>query len=86
MACPNIVGLCAQLLQLYPSYTPSQILALVIANSTSDVLYSTGLSTDYSNSRSLHGGPNKFAYQPGNVENTITISGSITMTNVSINI
>jgi len=84
MACPNIVGLCAQLLQLYPGYTPSQIRALVIANSTSNVLYSTGLSTDYSDSRSLHGGPNRFAYQAPT--NTLNITGAIRMTNVSINI
>lgn len=84
MASPNVAGLVAQLLQLYPGYTPAQIRALVIANSTSNALYSTGLSTDYSNSSSLHGGPNRFAYQAPS--NTLNITGAITMTNVSINI
>jgi hypothetical protein len=64
MAAPQIAGLCAQLLQAYPGYTPSQIRAKVIADSTLNVLYSTGSSTDYANPYSLHGGPNRYAYQP----------------------
>ena len=64
MAAPQIAGLCAQLLQAYPSYTPAQIRAKVIADSTLNVLYSTGSSTDYANPYSLHGGPNRYAYQP----------------------
>ena len=83
MASPQVAGLCAQLLQQNPGYTPAQIRSLVISNSTSNALYSTGLSTDYSNSRSLHGGPNRFAYQPG-IAPSITITG-VTMNNISIN-
>ena len=62
MASPNVAGLVAQLLQLYPGYTPAQIRNLVIETSTPNMLYTTGLSTDYTNSDSLHGGPNRFAY------------------------
>lgn len=62
MASPNVAGLVAQLLQLHPGYTPDQIRNLVIETSTPDMLYTTGLSTDYTNSDSLHGGPNRFAY------------------------
>ena len=62
MASPNVAGMVAQLLQLYPGYTPEQIRALVVANSTSGMLYTTGLTTDYSNTRSLHGGRNRYAY------------------------
>jgi hypothetical protein len=63
MASPNIVGVVAQLLQLHPDYTPAQIRALLIADSTPDALYSTGLLTDYSDLRSLHGSANRFVYQ-----------------------
>jgi hypothetical protein len=63
MASPQVAGLCAQLLQVYPTATPAQIRAKVIADSTANVLYSTGSSTDYSVSYSLHGGPNRYAYQ-----------------------
>jgi subtilisin family serine protease len=62
MASPNVAGMVAQLLQLYPVYTPEQIRALVMTNSTSGMLYTTGLTTDYSNIRSLHGGRNRYAY------------------------
>jgi subtilisin family serine protease len=85
MASPNVAGLAAQLLQLYPYYTPAQIRALIIADSTADMLYTTGLSTDYSNSRSLHGGPNRFAYMPFNTSYNFVASGAIEMTNVTIN-
>jgi subtilisin family serine protease len=62
MASPNVAGMVAQLLQLHPGHTPAQIRDLVITNATSNMLYTTGSSTDYANTRSLHGGPNRFAY------------------------
>lgn len=85
MAAPQIAGLCAQLLQVYPTYTPGQIRTKVIADSTANVLYSTGSSTDYDVSYSLHGGPNNYAYQPFNTSTNSNMSGAITMTNVTIN-
>jgi subtilisin family serine protease len=86
MASPNVAGLAAQLLQIYPTATPAQIRQKIIDTSIPNMLYTTGLSTDYSNSRSLHGGPNRFAYQPFNTASGSNIVGSVTMTNVSINI
>lgn len=85
MAAPNVAGVAAQLLQLYPTATPTQIRQKIIDTSTANVLYTTGLSTDYSNTRSLHGGPNRFAYQPYNSATNVTINvagGSIS--NVSL--
>jgi subtilisin family serine protease len=85
MAAPNVAGVAAQLLQLYPTATPTQIRQKIIDTSTANVLYTTGLSTDYSNTRSLHGGPNRFAYQPYNTATNVTINvagGSIS--NVSL--
>jgi subtilisin family serine protease len=85
MASPNVAGIAAQLLQLHPDYTPAQIRDLIIADSTADMLYTTGSATDYANTRSLHGGPNRFAYMPYNISYDFVVSGAITMNNVTIN-
>ena len=84
MASPNVAGLAAQLLQIYPTATPAQIRQKIIDTSTADMLYTTGLSTDYSNTRSLHGGPNQFAYQPFNTASGSSITGPITIRNVGV--
>lgn len=82
MASPNVAGLVAQFLQIYPTATPAQIRQKVIDTSTPNMLYTTGQSTDYSNSNSLHGGPNRFAYQPYNTSTTGSIDGAVTLSNV----
>jgi len=85
-ASPQVAGLCAQLCQANPGYTPAQIRSLVISTSTANALFSTGLSTDYEDSRSLHGGPNQFAYLAQAAPNTpgISITGGITLSNITI--
>jgi subtilisin family serine protease len=83
MASPNVAGIVAQLLQVYPTATPAQIRQKIIDTSTANMLYTTGLSTDYSDSRSLHGGPNRFAYQPYNTATNSNIAGGVAMTNVT---
>lgn len=85
-ASPQVAGLCAQLLQLYPTATPAQIRQKVIDLSTADVLYTAGSEpTWYNNNRSLHGGPNRYAYQPFNsaINATVTV-GSGTFTNITL--
>ena len=84
MASPNVAGIVAQLLQVYPTATPAQIRQKVIDISTPNMLYTTGQSTDYSNSNSLHGGPNRFAYQPFNSSTTGNIAGPVTLSQVSM--
>jgi subtilisin family serine protease len=84
MASPNVAGLCAQLLQIYPTATPAQIRQKVINLSQPNMLYDTGNSTDYSNSLSLHGGPNRFAYQPFNTASNAGVTGAVGLTNVNI--
>lgn len=76
MASPNVAGIAVQMAQKYPNYTPSQIKQKILDVGTQDMLYTTGLSTDYSNNQSLHGGQNLFAYQPYNVAIPITLSVS----------
>jgi len=81
MASPQVAGLAAQLLQVYPTATPAQIRAKVIAISTPNMLYDTGSQTDYSNSEILHGGPNRFAYQNFNSSTTGSVAGAATISN-----
>ena len=85
MASPQIAGLCAQLLQAYPMATPAQIRTKVINNSTLNVLYDTGLSDDYAIPYTLHGGPNRYGYQPFNAAINANVAGPVTMSNISIN-
>ena len=84
MASPQVAGLAAQLLQVYPTATPAQIRQKVIDTSTANMLYTTGLSTDYSDSRSLHGGPNRYAYQAFNTASGGNVAGPVTTSNTGI--
>jgi subtilisin family serine protease len=84
MASPNVAGVAAQLLQLYPTATPAQIRQKIIDLSTPNMLYTTGSSTDYTDSASLHGGPNRFAYQPFNSATNFGVSDGVALTNISI--
>jgi subtilisin family serine protease len=84
MSSPNVAGLAAQLLQVYPTATPAQIRQKIIDTSVADMLYTTGLSTDYSNDRSLHGGPNRYAYQAFNTASGGNVSGAVLVSNTGI--
>lgn len=84
MASPNVAGLAAQLLQVYPTATPAQIRQKIIDTSTANMLYDTGSQTDYSNSEILHGGPNKFAYQAFNTATNSSVTGAVALNNTSL--
>jgi len=84
MASPNVAGLAAQLLQIYPTATPAQIRQKIIDTSTANMLYTTGLSTDYSDTRSLHGGPNRYAYQAFNTASGGNVAGPVATSNAGI--
>jgi subtilisin family serine protease len=84
MASPNIAGVAAQFLQVYPTATPTQIRQMIIDASTPDMLYDSGNPYDYLNVESLHGSPNRFGYQPFNIASTGNVAGSLTMTNTVI--
>lgn len=66
MAAPQVAGIAALYAQIQPDVTPSQMLTFITANAGSSKLYDTGLITDYSDSRSLHGGNNVFAFNKFN--------------------
>ena len=84
MASPQVAGLAAQLLQVYPTATPAQIRQKIIDTSTANMLYDTGSQTDYSNSEILHGGPNRFAYLPFNTASGGNVAGPVTTSNAGI--
>jgi subtilisin family serine protease len=86
MASPQVAGLAAQLLQVYPTATPAQIRQKVIDTSIANMLYTTGLSTDYSDTRSLHGGPNRYAYQAFNTASGANVAGPVSTSNAGISI
>ena len=86
MATPQVVGVAALVAQLNPSYTPAQIKTSLI-NTASTRLYTTSLSNDYSNTRSLLGGVTKVLYSNYNATTTTTTTtlapGQTTTTSTS---
>tara|TARA_B100001094_G_scaffold215060_1_gene209091 strand:- start:237 stop:1781 length:1545 start_codon:yes stop_codon:yes gene_type:complete len=64
MASPQVCGVGALLLQANPHATPAQLKAHLIATCQTNGIYSTGLDNDYSDSRSLKGGNNRFLVNP----------------------
>jgi serine protease AprX len=77
MASPNVAGIVAQLLQVYPRATPAQIRQKIISDSTVGVLYDTVSTTNYADSQSLHGGANRYAYMPFNTFSGANVAGAI---------
>ena len=82
MAAPQVCGVGALYLQLNPGIKPDQMKKW-IANTTagSGVIYTTGLTSDYTNLRSLQGSSNKFLYNPFANLSDGNMSGGITITN-----
>ena len=64
MASPQVCGVGALLLQANPHATPAQLKAQIIASCQSSGIYSTGIDNDYSVSRSIKGGNNRFLVNP----------------------
>jgi len=83
MASPQVAGVSALVLQLNPSYTPAQVKSALIAESTATI-YTTGLDNDWSDTRSLQGGSQRFLH--ANFEllaNTTTTTSTSTSTTTS---
>lgn len=81
---PQVTGVIALLAQSNPSVTPAQAKKwLNTKGSVANVIYDTGQNYDYSNTYSLHQGPNQFLYNPYNkASTTMGISGGIKLTGV----
>lgn len=83
MASPQVCGVGALLLQLYPHATPEQLKNLIVNNCTTDILYSTGLDNDYTDERSLRGGTNKLLFNSFSNDVAVTMTGNITLSNIN---
>ena len=66
MASPQIAGMLSLWLQLNPGSTPAQGLAFVNNTAKTAQLYETGSTVDYTNTRSLLGSANRFAFNKFN--------------------
>ena len=91
MAAPQVAGLIALHLQVDPNATPLQIKNKLVAESK-DVLYSTGLDSDYTAyETSLMGSPNrmmfsKYGKQPLSLSGTVSLSTTIPLYYLSQNV
>ena len=76
MASPQVCGVGALLLQANPHMTPDELKAFIISQSGSNLIYSTGLDFDYTDSRSLKGSVNRFLVNPFSSQYKVRITQS----------
>lgn len=76
MAAPQVAGHIAHILQMRPDLTPDQMKSKVLNQTGIDKIYSTGLDNDYTNSRSISNGNNKFLFTPYSNEYRMSIGRS----------
>jgi plastocyanin len=79
MATPQVAGVAALVLQLNPTYTPAQVRTSLLSTAGSPI-YTTGLTNDYSNTRSLLGSSQKVLYSNYNLATTTTTTVAPTTT------
>jgi subtilisin family serine protease len=82
MATPQVAGVAALVLQLNPTYTPAQIKTSLL-NTAGSVIYTTGLTNDYSNTRSLLGSSQKVLYSNYSAVSTTTTTSTTSTTSTS---
>lgn len=76
MASPQVCGLGALLLQINPKLTPADLKSKITTDAQS-VVYSTGLTNDYTNDRSISDGSPLFIYNRFNSATPFDITGGI---------
>ena len=79
MATPQVAGVAALVLQLNPTYTPAQTKTSLLSTAGNPI-YTTGLTNDYSNTRSLLGSSQKVLYSNYTLATTTTTTTSPTTT------
>ncbi len=79
MAAPQVAGVLACMLELYPEWTPAQGKQWLLDNAGSAIL-NTGTENDWTNDRSLKGGEAKVLYMPFSNPTPLKISGGLSMT------
>ncbi len=83
MASPQVCGVGALYLQLYPQASNEQLKTLVHNSTVTSTMYDTGLDNDYTNQRSIRGGPTRYLYMPYNSEVGVRTSGSVSLLNIN---
>jgi len=83
MATPQIVGIGACLLELYPSWSPAKLKQYLL-DTAGSAIYDTGSNNDWTNTRSLKGGAVKVVSMPFTNPIPIRIRGVVPTFNVSI--
>jgi subtilisin family serine protease len=87
MAAPQVAGVAALVMQLYPSYTPAQLKASLLSTATADLYTTVNNSTDYDDNTSLLGSAKKILYSnyvaPTTTTTTSTTTASPTTTTTS---
>ena len=76
MGAPQAAGVAALMLGANTGATPAQIKSLLLNNAGS-VIYSTGLTNDWSNYRSLQGASQKVLYNPYNQNIVLSLTGKL---------
>lgn len=82
MASPQVCGVGALMLQMNPKLTPLELKNRIIADSL-PTIYTTNLSNDYTNNRSISNGDRRFLYQKYNSENPYQFKNGIKISNPS---
>ena len=82
MAAPQVVGAGALYLSMNPDISPALFKQWLKRNAASNVLYSSNVDADYTNTRSIYSGNNYILYNPFGIPNNGTFKG--TPTNYSV--
>jgi subtilisin family serine protease len=87
MAAPQVCGLGALYLQINPGVRPNQLKSWFLGKSVSNTtIYSSNINNDYTNTRSLLGGNNRFVYNQFGIDSDTLVSGPMTLVSGAINL
>jgi subtilisin family serine protease len=87
MASPQVAGICALMLEANPNASPQSIKQALCADSANINLYSSGLTDDYTNRRSIISTNRRIAYNRfGSVEYSFLVDGGNQTINASLNL
>lgn len=79
MASPQVAGVSACLLELYPQWTPAQLKQYLL-NKAGSAILNSGTSNDWTNNRSLKGGEAKVLYMPFTGSIPMRVGGGLSIT------
>lgn len=83
MAAPQVAGVAAIILGIYPTLTPEELKDRMLNDAGKFVVYSTGVSNDYNVSNSNLGSPNVFLHSPYNSSIAFKMEKGLGMTSLA---